>query len=99
MSEEIHDIDSNLRIELLERNLSYIQQQYETTIIDLRNEINRLQQENKGIQIKNKGCLKELFKYLELRDQLINNLSSKQQLINTDQLSSSTPEKFIDGNK
>jgi hypothetical protein len=44
-----HIVDSNSRNELLERNLRYIQQQHELTLIDLHNEINRLQQENKGI--------------------------------------------------
>lgn len=57
MTEEVYidDDDNNntskvtSRIELFERNLRYIQQQHEITLIDLHNEINRLQQENKGI--------------------------------------------------
>jgi len=48
-----HIVDSDSRVELLERNLRYIQQQHELTLIDLHNEINRLQQENKGINKKN----------------------------------------------
>ncbi len=54
-SEDIDDnnkIDPDSRIEFLERNLHYIQQQHETTLFDLHNEINRLQQENKGIDKK-----------------------------------------------
>jgi len=44
-------VDSDSRVELLERNLHYIKQQHEITLIDLNNEINRLQQENKGIHL------------------------------------------------
>jgi hypothetical protein len=43
-------VDSDSRIELLERNLRYIQQQHEITLADLHNEIHRLQQENKDLQ-------------------------------------------------
>ncbi len=42
-------MDSDSRVELLERNLRYIQQQHEITLNDLHNEINRLQQENKDL--------------------------------------------------
>lgn len=41
-------VDPRSRVELLERNLRYVQQQHEITLIDLHNEINRLQQENRG---------------------------------------------------
>ena len=47
------DVDSDSRVELLERSLHYIQQQHNITLVDLHNEINRLQQENKGIKIFN----------------------------------------------
>jgi hypothetical protein len=48
-------IDSDSRVELLERNLRYIQQQHEIILVDLHSEINRLQQENKGIHNKKKN--------------------------------------------
>lgn len=41
-------VDPRSRVELLERNLRYVQQQHEITLNDLHNEINRLQQENRG---------------------------------------------------
>lgn len=41
-------VDPRSRVELLERNLRYVQQQHEMTLIDLHNEISRLQQENRG---------------------------------------------------
>jgi hypothetical protein len=41
-------VDPRSRVELLERNLRYVQQQHEITLFDLHNEINRLQQENRG---------------------------------------------------
>ncbi len=56
-------IDSDSRVELLERNLRYIQQQHEIILVDLHSEINRLQQENKGIRNKkNKISKKRLYK-------------------------------------
>ena len=45
-SEPVTDPES--RIEFLERSLQYIQQKHESTLVDLHNEINRLQQENTG---------------------------------------------------
>lgn len=41
-------VDPRSRVELLERNLRYVQQQHEMTLNDLHNEIARLQQENRG---------------------------------------------------
>lgn len=41
-------VDPRSRVELLERNLRYVQQQHEITLNDLHNEINRLHQENRG---------------------------------------------------
>jgi len=41
-------VDPRSRVELLERNLRYVQQQHEITLADLHNEISRLQQENRG---------------------------------------------------
>jgi hypothetical protein len=51
VNDDISKVDT--RIELLERNIRYIQQQHKITLNDLHNEINRLQQENRGIN-KNK---------------------------------------------
>jgi hypothetical protein len=45
-----HTVDHDSRVELLERNLRYIQQQHEVILVDLHHEINRLQQENRGIK-------------------------------------------------
>ncbi len=90
-----HIVDSDSRVELLERNLRYIQQQHELTLIDLHNEINRLQQENKGINKKNFG--KDKVIHLDLHYRLINTHSSlEQEPRNTDQLSSLIPNKTID---
>lgn len=47
-STPIPTVDPRSRVELLERNLRYVQQQHETTLIDLHREISRLQQENRG---------------------------------------------------
>jgi hypothetical protein len=44
-----HITDPGSRIEFLERNLQYIQQQHQLTLVDLHDEINRLQQENTGV--------------------------------------------------
>ena len=44
-------IDPRSRIELLERNLRYVQQQHEITLVDLHNEISKLQQENRGMSL------------------------------------------------
>jgi hypothetical protein len=44
----IPNVDPRSRVELLERNLRYVQQQHEITLADLHNEISRLQQENRG---------------------------------------------------
>ncbi|CAM2719911.1 unnamed protein product [Rotaria socialis] len=41
-------VDPRSRVELLERNLRYVQHQHEITLNDLHNEIARLQQENRG---------------------------------------------------
>ena len=41
-------VDPRSRVELLERNLRYVQQQHEITLTDLHREISRLQQENRG---------------------------------------------------
>jgi len=41
-------VDPRSRVELLERNLRYVQQQHEITLADLHNEISRLQEENRG---------------------------------------------------
>ena len=41
-------VDPRSRVELLERNLRYVQQQHEITLNDLHMEINRLQEENRG---------------------------------------------------
>ena len=41
-------VDPRARVELLERNLRYVQQQHETTLKDLHQEISRLQEENRG---------------------------------------------------
>lgn len=41
-------VDPRSRVELLERNLRYIQQQHEITLKDLHSEISRLQEENRG---------------------------------------------------
>lgn len=49
MSEEV--VDSKTNIELLERNLRYIQEQHECTLSDLHQEINRLQTENRSRRI------------------------------------------------
>ena len=43
-------VDPRSRVELLERNLRYIQQQHEITLNDLHSEISRLQEENRGKQ-------------------------------------------------
>lgn len=42
-------VDPRSRVELLERNLRYVQQQHEMTLADLHNEISRLQKENRGV--------------------------------------------------
>lgn len=44
-------VDPRSRVELLERNLRYVQQQHEITLVDLHNEISRLQKENRGLFI------------------------------------------------
>ncbi len=41
-------VDPRSRIDLLERNLRYVQQQHEITLADLHNEISILQHENRG---------------------------------------------------
>jgi hypothetical protein len=41
-------VDPRSRVELLERNLRYVQQQHEITLADLHREISRLQEENRG---------------------------------------------------
>ena len=41
-------VDPRSRVELLERNLRYVQQQHEITLADLHYEISRLQEENRG---------------------------------------------------
>ena len=41
-------VDPRSRVELLERNLRYVQQQHELTLADLHNEISRLQEENRS---------------------------------------------------
>jgi hypothetical protein len=41
-------VDPRSRVELLERNLHYVQQQHEITLADLHHEISRLQEENRG---------------------------------------------------
>ena len=41
-------VDPRSRVELLERNLRYVQQQHELTLADLHNEISRLQDENRS---------------------------------------------------
>ncbi|CAF0822869.1 unnamed protein product [Rotaria sordida] len=45
-------VDPRSRVELLERNLRYVQQQHEITLSDLHNEINRLQQENRDLHFR-----------------------------------------------
>ncbi|CAF0802038.1 unnamed protein product [Adineta ricciae] len=45
-------IDPRSRIELLERNLRYVQQQHEITLVDLHNEISKLQQENRELHFR-----------------------------------------------
>ena len=42
------NVDLRSRVELLERNLCYVQQQHEIILNDLHKEISRLQQENRG---------------------------------------------------
>ena len=41
-------VDPRSRIELLERNLRYVQQQHDMTLADLHTEIDKLQHENRG---------------------------------------------------
>ena len=41
-------VDPRSRVDLLERNLRYVQQQHEMTLNDLHLEIDRLQEENRG---------------------------------------------------
>ena len=41
-------VDPRSRVELLERNLRYVQQQHELTLADLHKEISRLQEENRS---------------------------------------------------
>ncbi|CAF0871756.1 unnamed protein product [Didymodactylos carnosus] len=43
------NVDPRQRIDHLERNIKYIQQQHEHTLQDLHNEVDRLQQENRGM--------------------------------------------------
>ncbi|CAF3373506.1 unnamed protein product [Rotaria socialis] len=45
-------VDPRSRVELLERNLRYVQHQHEITLNDLHNEIARLQQENRDLHFR-----------------------------------------------
>ncbi|UJR27643.1 hypothetical protein I4U23_008924 [Adineta vaga] len=45
-------VDPRSRIELLERNLRYVQNQHEITLVDLHNEITKLQQENRDLHFR-----------------------------------------------
>ncbi|CAF0829487.1 unnamed protein product [Rotaria sp. Silwood1] len=45
-------VDPRSRVELLERNLRYVQQQHEITLNDLHNEISRLQEENRDLHFR-----------------------------------------------
>ncbi|CAF2736724.1 unnamed protein product [Rotaria sp. Silwood2] len=45
-------VDPRSRVELLERNLRYVQQQHEITLNDLHSEISRLQEENRDLHFR-----------------------------------------------
>ncbi|CAF1277196.1 unnamed protein product [Adineta steineri] len=45
-------VDPRSRIDLLERNLRYVQQQHEITLADLHSEINKLQNENRDLHFR-----------------------------------------------
>lgn len=49
-------LESGSRIEFLERNLRFIQEQQDIVLVDLYDEIARLQQDNRGLSIRK--CLK-----------------------------------------
>jgi hypothetical protein len=46
----IPTVDPRSRVDLLEKNLRYVQQQHEITLNDLHREMSRLQAENRGSQ-------------------------------------------------
>ncbi|CAF1177576.1 unnamed protein product [Rotaria sordida] len=79
------NIEPGSRIEFLERNLRYIQEQQETVLIDLHNEISRLQQENRDLH------------YRLIKTQSSSSIEQKQ--TNTDQISSPSPSKSIHENQ
>ncbi|CAF3999467.1 unnamed protein product [Rotaria sordida] len=79
------NIEPGSRIEFLERNLRYIQEQQETVLIDLHNEISRLQQENRDLH------------YRLIKTQALSSIEQKQ--TNTDQISSPSPSKSIHENQ
>ncbi|CAF3765903.1 unnamed protein product [Rotaria sp. Silwood1] len=92
LSETINEPGS--RIEFLERNLRYIQEQQEIVLVDLHNEISRLQQENRGFNKFNSFKKKKKNSlHLDLHYRLIKTYSlssTEQKQRNIDQLSSSS---------
>ncbi|CAF3219436.1 unnamed protein product [Rotaria sp. Silwood2] len=75
-------VEPGSRIEFLERSLRYIQEQQETVLVDLHNEISRLQQENRDLH------------YRTVKTPSLPSIEQKQK--NTDQIStfsSSSPPK------
>ena len=64
-------VDPRSRIELLERNLRYVQQKHEKTLVDLHNEISKLQHENRGNLICS-SSFKAVQIFLDLHFRMVN---------------------------